>query len=305
MLEPNFIIGVWAQPSSLFQRWKDRGINTLFGASNDVAKNIWELKAADAKLQFIDYAGIDPVGEAKQDYRIGFTQPDEPDMPSHIAKPGSTIVDLRSNYQKLKVLGKPVYLNLLGSAFDNIYYDGKPHPGKLDASQWGHRADSDGYMAQADIIGFDYHLWTSGRPGAFDITRRLLDRASDWSGRKPLFLYVETCTQGTGKSFTADDYELQVMQAVVYCAIRGYRLRGIIYFATQTAGSFNWPASFDITPPDVVNRMKIVNNRLTSWSMAVQPSIYSSPINNPPVVSVPLTLESLNDRVTALETKIK
>lgn len=309
---PPFVIGVWAQPVQYMQRWKDRGANTLFGAANDTSKEKWEAAASSLGMSFIDYPGVDPVAESKQAFRVGFLQPDEPDMPSHVSLPGSTMEDLRTSYARLKALSKPVYLNLLGSAFDNLYYDGTPHPGKTDGSLWGHRAATDGYMGQCDVVGFDYHLWTSGRAGAFEITRRLMDRCHDWSAvggvSKPMFVYVETCTQGTGRAFTADDFEAQVMQAVCYAAMKGYALRGVIYFATATQGGGSWPEKFDATPPDVAARMSVVNAKLSSWGAG---KVYGSAggATTPPVAATrpstgpALSLESLDSRVRALEGK--
>lgn len=265
---PSFVVGVWAQPVAFMDRWKERGVNTLFGAANDTDKATWEAAAAARGMFFITYAGADPNAEAKQPYRLGFLQPDEPDMPSHLNLAGSKIEDLRATYTKLQPLGLPVWMNLLGSAFDNVYYDGTPKPGKTDASLWGHRAATNGYMAQADVIGFDYHLWTSGRPGAFEITKRLMDRCNDWSGGKPIFAYVETCTQGTNKPFTADDYEAQVNTITGYAKEKGYKLKGIVYFATAVQGRGSWPARFDVTSQDVAGRMIEVHRR-NGW---IQPT---------------------------------
>ncbi len=263
---PTFIIGAWAQPVTYMARWKTRGVNTLFGNANDTTKDKWEEAATSNSLFFIDGPGLDLAADAKQPYRLGFLQPDEPDLSSHVNTPGSRIDDLRASYKAWSKTGLPVFLNLAGASFDNEWYTGFPNPSKTDASRWGHRAAADGYMGQGDVIGFDYHLWTTGRPGAFAITRRLMDRASEWSGGKPIFVYVETCTQGTKRKFTADDYEAQVWQAVAYASLKGYKLRGVVYFATDPFGSTGgWPASFDATPPDVADRMTVVNGKLLAY----------------------------------------
>ncbi len=300
MTAPNFIIAPWAQPVAFFQRWKDRGVNTLLGAANDMGKAQWEGNASTSGLSFITYAGINPSAEAAQPGRIGFLQPDEPD--GHYNQPGSTITDLQANYSRCKAAGLPMFVNLLGSAFDNVAYDGTPHPTKADASKWGHRAATGGWMAWADVVGFDYHLWTSGRPGAFDITKRLMDRAWEWSDKKPIIVYVETCTQGKGTPFTADDYEAQVWNAVNYTAAKGYKLRGIAYFATGVYGGGAWPDRFDVTPPDVAARMIPVHAKLAQ--MFGDAPAGGAPPPPPPTDPITARLDAQDAKINALTARL-
>ena len=46
---------------------------------------------------------------------------------------------------------------------------------------------------------------------------RILDRLNDWSGGKPIYLFVETCTQGKPYAMTADQWEAEVRHASDYC----------------------------------------------------------------------------------------
>jgi hypothetical protein len=305
MTAPNFLISAWAQPVAFFARWKARGVNTLLGAANDTTKEKWEAAAGASGLNFISYPGADVVAESKQPGRIGFMQPDEAD--GHWNIPGSTITDLQAAYARCKPTGLPMYINLLGSAFDNLAYDGTPHPAKADASKWGHRAGFGGWMAYADVVGFDYHLWTSGRPGAFDITKRLMDRAWEWSDKKPITVYVETCTQGKPIPFTADDYEAQVWNAVNYAAAKGYKLRGIDYFATGVYGGGSWPERFDLTGPDVAARMVTVHAKLAQmFGYTPAPVPVPEPAPTPIPTPDPITarLDAQDARIAALTARL-
>lgn len=291
-----FVIGVWQQPASSAAKWKDRGVNTLFGHDTEggkITKAQWEDQVASAGEYFITAPGADVATEASQPFRVGFNQPDEADLITHVNMSGSKIRDLADTYNRCKATGVPVWINLAGSAFDNIYYDGTPHPNAKDGQLAGHRAATGGYMAWGDRIGFDYYLWTTGRAGMFDITKRLMDRCNDWSGGKPIFVYVETCTQGTGKPFTADDYESQVWTITDYAKAKGYKLAGIIYFTQKVYPGWN---SFDMTAPDVVDRMKVVNAKLIQMFGGV-----SQPADPaPPVVAAP-DLTAVNARIDDLQ----
>jgi hypothetical protein len=269
-----FVTAVWAQNAASAAKWRARGFNTLFGhntESGHVPKAQWEAQVAAAGMMFVTAPGDDVAAEAKQPGRIGFLQPDEPDLVTHVNLPGSRIKDLKATYERCAATGVPVWINLNGSSFDNVWYDGTPHPTKTDGSLAGHRAATGGYMAWGDVVGFDYPLWTTDRAGLFDITRRLMDRCNDWSGGKPIFAYVELCTQGTGRPFTADDYQAQVDTVTGYAKEKGYKLAGIVGFPLDPNGKAGWPGSFDIAPPDVVARMPIVNARLTGTPAPVPP----------------------------------
>src|SRR5437763_4677608 len=83
---PKFIIGVWYQPASSFQKWKDRGINTLIGFEGEgggVTRDAWMKAAREAGLCYI----VKPVPEdpaqmksnAADPNLLAWKQPDEPD----------------------------------------------------------------------------------------------------------------------------------------------------------------------------------------------------------------------------------
>lgn len=259
---PPFVIAVWQQPASSAAKWKARGVDTLYGhdiAGGRMSKAEWESTVGQT-LKFITEPGANPMAEAMQPGRVGFCQKDEADSSKHAGTPGNTLADLAAVAASVRPTMLPLYANFDGHAFDIVAYDGRKHRNDINADRaFWHNAADGGYFAQADVVGFDYHLWTGGRPGAFDITKRLMDRANDWSGGKPIFVYVETCTQGTGRPFTADDYERQVWMVVDYAKLKGYRLAGIVYFTHEVFPTWK---SYDMTAQDVVDRMVVVNAKL-------------------------------------------
>lgn len=295
MKAPPFIIGVWQQPWSSVPKWESRGVTTLYGhdtESNRFTKAQWEDNVGRMGMNFITVPGADVAAESKQVGRIGFNQLDEPDGSSHRDLAGNTLMDLNATYARVRAASDlPVFANFQGSAFDNPAYDGRKHRTDINADRpYWHNAADGGYFAQADVIGMDYHLWTTGRPGAFSITGRLMDRMNDWSGGKPFFVYVETCTQGTGLPFTADNFSSQIHTIVDYAKLKGYKLAGIIYFPQKVYPGWG---SFDMTAPDVVARM-ILENAWLAKTFGLAPT---PPAPVPPV----LTLDELSRRISKLE----
>jgi hypothetical protein len=267
-----FIIGVHQQPPEDVPKWLALGVNTFVGhvdKGGALSKGAWEQGIGSRGGNLIDYPGDDVNAEAQQPGRLGFLQLDEPDLSSHVDKPGNTPAALKAVYDRCHATGLPVYLNL--GQFDNQWYTGHPNPTKTDGEKYGHRAADGGWMAYGDVIGFDYYLATTGRAGMFSIWDRLIDRAGgEWSGGKPFYLHVETCTQGKlgadGKPipYTADQFEAEVWYGVNYAKAKGYRLAGIVYFShIFKPGTSTW-IGFDGTAPDVQDRMKAVNAKLVA-----------------------------------------
>lgn len=257
-----FEIGAWQVPVEDVAKWQARGVGTFYGAvdyGGRMSKAEWEQRVGAAGGRFVTYPGDSVSLEAMQRGRAGFLQLDEPDLSNHVDKPGYTPAELRAKYEQVVNTGLPMYLT--AGAMDNQWYDGYPKPGKVDGSKYGHRAASGGWFAYCDYAGFDFYLYTWGRNEAvgFPVIERCIDRCNDWSGGKPIYLFVETCTQGKPTTMTADQWESQVMHAANYCKAKGYRLAAVIYFSHVVFP--NWK-SFDGTSAEVAERMPVVNARL-------------------------------------------
>src|SRR5258706_15258298 len=82
---PKFVIGVWYQPINSFQKWKDRGVNTLVGfASEDqFTRGQWTEAARKAGLFCVIKAEAgDPASmkaDAAETSLLGWEEPDEPE----------------------------------------------------------------------------------------------------------------------------------------------------------------------------------------------------------------------------------
>jgi hypothetical protein len=180
--------------------------------------------------------------EAQQFGRVGFIQWDEADLSNHVDKPGYTPGN-EGCYDRVKATGVPMYMTL--GAMDNEWYDGHPKPQKTDGSKYGHRAADGGWMAYADVSDSTFYLYTFGREsGAVPVITRLLDRMNEWSGGKPIYLFIETCTQGKGTPMTADQWEDQVWNAVNYS-----RPRATSWPASSTSRTSSSPTGRRLTGP--------------------------------------------------------
>lgn len=262
--QPAFIIGVWQMDVNKAADWKALGVNTAWGEvdyGGTMSKATYEQKLIDRETFFITSPSVTYVAEAKQPYRIGFAQRDEPDVGNHQGKPGWTLAEMKEKYQAIKTTGMPMYATF--GSFDNEWYDGRKV--RLDNGQlrpFYHAAQDGGYFAQTDIVGWDYYLWTTGRPDMFFIHERLMNRVRDW-GDKPMIVFIETSTQGKNLPYTVSNFEANVWHTVLYCARNKIKLAGICYFTHKVYPGWT---SFDNTAPDVKASMKLINQRLTDYA---------------------------------------
>lgn len=272
-----FIIGVWQQPPESVDKWVKRGVNTFMGYTNNggtMSKAQWEA-AMDAKgVKYITYPGNNITAEAKQKGRVGWHQLDESDATNHVDKPGNTPAEHRVLYEKTRATGLPMYTTL--AAFDNEWYDGYPK-NKPDGSKYGHRASAGGWMDPVDVVGWDFYLWTNGRDGRFDVWERLMDRSYTWSDGKPQFCLIETCTQGKGKPYTADQFESEVRKFISYTKDHNYKPAGVVYFSHSIYPGWT---NFDITSPEIADRMTMLNAEMVE--------LFGKP-GDPPTPPIPPT----------------
>src|SRR4051794_1107851 len=141
---PKFLIGVWYQPASSFQKWKDRGINTLIGYEGEggsVSREQWMAAARQAGLFYVVKPPTDAAelkSEAADPHLLAYEQPDEPDGGGNL--PPETIV---ANFKTWKQLApdKPVLLN----------FDGWK-------TQWRPAEDYVEYCKGADWVALDYYI---------------------------------------------------------------------------------------------------------------------------------------------------
>jgi hypothetical protein len=261
---PKFLIGVWYQPASSFQKWKDRGINTLIGYEGEgggVSRDAWMKAAREAGLYYIVKPIPQDPAQMKSDAAdpnlLAWEQPDEPDGGGNV--PPDQII---ANYKAWKAIAadKPVLLN----------FDGWK-------TQWRPPADYVEYCKGGDWLAFDYYIINRGE-GPDNIKRigERLDKLKEWSGgaaaRKKLLVFIECSDQNlkaqdwaqnndaTGKPPaprmrcpTPDEMKQEVNIAIQHGA------SGIIYFPDRIGKGWE---NFDSVPPDVESAMKELNAKL-------------------------------------------
>jgi hypothetical protein len=261
--KPKFVVGVYKQPRESFDKWKSLGINTLYEwEPNDCTKQQFEDAATNRGLFFINAPGANIGSEVKQPFRLGFQQPDEADLSNHVGLAGSTLPELAERYRRVKLSGGKVYSNFAGNAFDNEFYDGMPKPSKLDASKWGHRASVGGYFAQGDTLSYDYYLWGTKRPGMFFITDRCSLRLWEWSGGKPVLLFIEASNQGANVPFGVPEFRANLYHQLAFALTNGIRVEGVVFWTHKTVP--NW-AGYDNTTPEIKSEIKIFAESAQAW----------------------------------------
>jgi hypothetical protein len=252
---PNFLIGVFSQPISSFQKWKSRGINTLVSNEPEggrIKKADWEAAAAAAGLWFMDYPADDDAilqNEAKQPQRLAFMQDDEPDM-TRQPNTDRTNADgwtkpelLAARYARCKAAAPslPVFVNFAGTAVTPDAYPGNKHLP---------------YLAAVDWIAHDWYVKNKNwQRYPTSLIGKAMDRLALWSGGKPQFVFIECSDQKIsplGRMPTPDEVEEEVNLAVSKGA------RGIIYFPQRPPPGFQ----YDAMPPEIVDRVVQINARL-------------------------------------------
>ena len=179
---PNFLIGVWYQPLSSFDKWKARGVNTLVGYpenSENISREQWLAAAKKAGFYYIAKPTEDPddiKSDLADDHFLAWEQQDEPDGA------GATPADkIQEKYKAWKQLGnKNVLLNLDGPRF-----------------QYSKPADYIPYCQGADWLAFDYYVLNRGDgPANLKKIGEAIDLLKQWSGgKKKIFVFIECSDQ--------------------------------------------------------------------------------------------------------------
>ena len=238
-----FPIGVHGQPKSSFDKWKSRGINTLFqyeGESNaqgvpTVSMKLWSDTAASKGLYYVRAPSANPADDLQEKNLIAWAQKDEPDLSNHSPNP-ATNIDIYQNWKAIAP-SKPVWINFAGPSIT---------VGGANYTQW----DKAG-----DWIASDWYPINWARYNNINFVGKATEKLkTDAKGvPKKYFSYIETSWQklaGGVRGPTKDEFRGEVWSAIVHGA------GGIIYFPQVVpdrtiGGSF----SYDGTPADVAAEM--------------------------------------------------
>jgi hypothetical protein len=245
--KPAFIIGVFQQPTSSFDVWRSRGVNTLVGyeaesGSRRISNHDWTEAAAAKGFYCIRQPSDDLEADARDPNLLAWMQDDEPD----VRKPPTDPNVLKEKYAAWKRAGPnvPVFVNFSG---------GNVLGGKID------RATYVEYMKAADWVGDDFYAVTGyNRPDWLWKVGAAVDRLREWSGGKPQLAFIETSAQRlswtprTTRGVTPAELRAEVWNAVIHGA------HGVVYFPQQIGEGFK----YDATPTRVAVEMALQNRRL-------------------------------------------
>jgi len=234
---PEFVIGVWGQPSGSAWRWKQRGVNTMVAAElmgGRVSLASWDDEVAKNGMYMIRAASANPEEDAKHSNLIAWLAPDEPDV--HHTDPKV----VQAAYAKLKGANAdlPVMMNFSGG-----------HVVGYQERQWKHPYAA--WLLGADWSSNDiYPVAGWNLPNRLGLVGEAIDRLTALAPDKPQFAFIETSDQGLAWNMnapgpTAGQFRTEIWNAVIHGA------RGIIYFADQFKPSF----SYNATPPEVEAEM--------------------------------------------------
>jgi hypothetical protein len=249
-----FPIGVHSQPRNSFDKWKARGINTLFQYEAErngqgvplVSIRTWSDLAASKGLYYVREPSANPADDLQEPNLLAWAQKDEPDLINHDPNPAVNI-DI---YQNWKAIGpsKPVWINFAG-------------PGITTAG-----ADYRQWVKGGDWVASDWYPINWNRLNNINFTGQAIDKLrKDANGvPKKYMAYIESSWQklnvGT-RGPTPDEFRGSVWHAIMHGA------GGIIYFPqvvpnVTVGGGF----SYDGTPADVAAEMTRVNAQVQSYA---------------------------------------
>ncbi len=267
-----FPVGVFLQPSSNFDLWKSRGVNTVVDFFPDPGQTVpqqqtsldqWNTAAVQRGLHMIRAPRANAALDVNEKYLIAWSQPDEPDFKNINA------ATLTATYTALKKIDpqRPVYLNVAGSKVMTPYYagDGTPYQNYAKAADW---IANDIYPITAwnhpEWIDFskplksnDIYNGTGKRlnPGT------VVDVLRKWTGGKKQMAYIETSWQdltgpvASSRGVTPRELRGEVWDAIIHGA------KGITYFPQRVGQAV---FLHDNTPTDVAAEITKQNSLITS-----------------------------------------
>lgn len=286
-MSQNKMIGVYQQPASSYQKWKDRGINTIYDFPEGHERNPCWREADRLGLKVVVQPNELVDGNVQNDPMVeGWLQPDEPENNNHVPVVNNVRDYMGAankyveRYQawKVKYPGVKVYGNFNGMNITATREDWPPN--KPPSERYCLIPEYRRFFEGADVIGADWFVRNTGRTSSQiePLFTKTVQRVKDWSGSKPFFLFIECGYQHRGETGgvapTPEDVEEEVDLAF------GLGAMGVVYFPARPLHGFE----FDTTTPEIVTVMKRVNAK------------YGTPAT-PPIDD--LTLEVAKSRLDA------
>lgn len=249
------IVGVWYQPVSKMDQWKDVGINTLVGIEKEGGRYTQayvRAQAAAKGLKYIDVPSGNIAADEADPNLIAYLLPDEPDFRQQpLSAWQNPYTTLRSGGAK-----KPIFGNFSGQHVTAAYpyYDGKP------SANWpGHRA----FVPYADWLSSDWYPINSNKDRYWTaygneptLVTRAMDLLKKWSNGKPQLAFVE-CGFMNKSSYSVSP-TTDEMKKIVRAIWNHPSAIGYVFFPDRDAGNHGggyYSFSFDTTTPDMRTAM--------------------------------------------------
>ncbi|HSI37392.1 MAG: beta-galactosidase [Phycisphaerae bacterium] len=237
-----FPIGVHSQPIDSFDKWKGRGINSLFQYEKSWSNHTmdqWDAAAEARGLYYARWPSANPANDLQKKNLMAWTQLDEPDLPNHNPNPAANI-DIYNNLKAISPT-KPVWVNFAGPLVT---------PSNSKYTEW---------VKAGDWIAADWYPVNWGRPADLGFVGLATDRlrASSNGVPKKFFSYIETSYQWInttgGRAPTTGEFRAEVWNAINHGA------SGIVYFSQVVGRAFQ----YDGTPQEIVDEMTVQNGKMT------------------------------------------
>jgi hypothetical protein len=282
-----FPIGTYLPAADEFQKWKDRGVNTVvnFNAWYDPAQGItqqmaysnWDQTAKRLGLKQIREPMLNPADDIGNTSLIAWSQSDEPDANGQGYTNAPSCTAKYSSWKSIDTT-RPIYINFGGS--DVMIAINGPAPSWCPAPKYQCSLTStyQTLIAAGDWISNDRYpvagyLNNGATRNDLTLIGQPIDKIAGWTS-KPQFDYIETSNQGFisgARGVTPDELRAEVWLSIVH------GVRGFVYFPQVVGGS---NTTNDGTPDNVAAEMKKVNALVTQLAAVLQGAI------DPPSITV-------------------
>ena len=263
-----FPIGVYWQPTSSFDTWKSRGVNTVVGFYDKPADmEAFNQAAVSRGLWMIRNPRANPADDKNQKNLLAWSQVDEPDIN------GVAVATLAANYAKWKAADptRPVIANFSGQnamyqldgLTDTLYKE------YIKSADW---VSNDVYPVtawnHADWIDKNTKYNPNDPSNNFGLPftpGNSVDKLRELSKGKKQYAYIETSFQNLksgpskgARGATAAEVRGETWDAIIHGA------KGIIYFP-QSFG----PDKADATPADVAAEITKTDAKIARFATAI------------------------------------
>lgn len=276
-------VGVWSQPRGSLAKWRDRGINVLFGwepernstGAPSVSQADWRAAARGLELAYYDRPTADVEADGRDPHLVGFLMDDEPDR--RIVLPAVNALKTETDPARRAALQKTIddYVAAYKAIADRCRATGKPVLGNFSGPDvtggfpWYAGQGQKPFLPLITEMSSDWYVINSD-PNRYPVTLvgQQLDLLVKWNREvgemtKPLWCFIEAghMRKGAGRGPTPAEVDAEVDQALLRNA------KGIVWFP-QAFGPF----TYDSLDAQQAQKVAEVSQRLaTPWTPGTGP----------------------------------